>query len=295
MNKRNTTKKPDVYQIVADKIIAMLESGTAPWRKPWATTGPMSMSTNKPYRGVNIFLLMGDGSEGSNWWGTYKKVTELGGQIRKGEKSSTATYWKMLEIGDTDDNGDPVVRRIPMLRYFNVFSATQADWADGMPAAFTAVANDNDTIDTAEKVVADWKASDDAPTFSAAPSDRACYSPTSDTISMPLLTAFDTSELYYSTIFHEMTHATGHAGRLARVGVTDVHAFGSHSYGREELVAEMGAAMLAGHAGITGTLDASAAYIASWLATIRGEPKMVVQAAGDAQKAMDRILGVTWE
>lgn len=285
------SSKVTAYEIVTERIVAALESGVAPWRKPWRTTAPISMSSGKPYRGVNVFLLMGDGSNGSNWWGTYKKVTELGGQIRKGEKATTAVYWKMLDREDA--NGDAV--RIPMLRYFNVFSATQADWEGGMPERFSTYSTPNDPIAAADGIVEAWKASGDAPRFSPEPSDRAAYAPKADKIMMPHRDAFETSDLFYSTLFHECTHATGAAKRLNRPGVADFDAFGTHSYGIEELIAEMGAAMLCGQAGIETTIESSAAYLAAWLNTINEDPRMVVTAAQSAQKAVDRILGVTWD
>lgn len=283
--------KANVYEIVTEKIVAQLEAGTVPWRKPWRTTAPMSMSSRKPYRGINVFLLMGDGSEGSNWWGTYKQIEKMGGQVRQGEKSSLATFWKMLD--GEDDNGNP--KKVPLLRYFRVFSANQVDWTDGMPEAFRLSTGANDPIADAEAVVDNWKATGEAPAFSANPSDRACYFPKLDMIEMPHRDAFESSELFYSTLFHEMTHSTGHASRLARPGVVDFDGFGSHTYGDEELVAEMGAAMLCGHVGIETTFGSSAAYIASWLNAIGEDPKLLVGAAGRAQKAADLILGVTFD
>lgn len=293
--KKRTSTKPDAYQIVADKIISMLESGVAPWRRPWATTAPMSMSSGKPYRGINIFLLMGDGQPGSNWWGTYKKISELGGQVRKGEKSTPAVLWNFIERDDVDANGQPVTRRVPLLRYYSVFSATQCDWPDGMPAKFTNTMKDHAENSAAQAIMDRWVATGKAPKLTNH-GERAFYRPSIDTIAVPVLGAFDKPSDYYSTLFHEATHATGHASRLNRDGVADnVASFGSHTYGVEELIAEMGAAMLCGEAGITDNLEASASYINSWLTTIKEEPKMVVSAAAKAQRAVDLILGTTWE
>jgi antirestriction protein ArdC len=125
---------------------------------------------------------------------------------------------------------------------------------------------------------------------------RACYLPSVDRVEMPRAETFRSGQDYYSVLFHELTHSTGHASRLDRKGVGssdgEWSSFGSTPYAREELVAEMGAAFLAGHAGIVErTIDNSAAYVASWLQRLKEDTKLVVQAAAQAQKAADFILG----
>lgn len=278
--------KVDVYQIVTDKILALIAEGTVPWHKPWKGTAPMSMSTGKPYRGINVFLLE-DG-----WHGTYKKITELGGQIRKGEKSAVAVFWNFIE---RDDPKTGEKKRIAFLRYYRVFHASQADWPDGMPERFTVKggADEADRITAAEQVVAGYVKGENGPTVSHG-GDRACYSPALDAVTMPELTAFKSADHYYSTMFHELGHSTGHASRLDREGVTDFDRFGSHRYASEELVAEMTAAMVSGALGIDSTIETSAAYLSHWAAQIGSDPKLIVRAAGQAQKAADLIQGVTW-
>lgn len=293
------SEKIDVYQIITDKIVAALEAGTAPWLKPWKVNAPRSMATGKAYRGINVLLLglMGDTYE-SNYWGTYKQVTQQGGQIRKGEKSTMITFWKAMKADVKDDAGNPVyengVRKQKnwmMLRYFNVFNASQADWEDGIPAKFIPSGeNEHVPHDEAEKAMKAYFDREGTPSITYG-GDSACYAPKSDEIRMPAAVTFDSPDHFYSTAFHEMTHSTGHASRLNRPGITDFDGFATHSYGAEELVAEMGAAMLSATVGIENTLDASASYIQSWLTTIKGDPKMVVQAAGKAAKAVDYILG----
>jgi antirestriction protein ArdC len=279
--------KTDVYQEVTDKILAQLAEGTVPWHKPWKGGAAMSMSTNKPYRGVNVFLL----DEG--YHGTYKKITELGGQVRKGEKSSLAVFWKFIEKKDAETGK---VDKIPFLRYFRVFHSSQADWPDGMPERFTVKggADEADRITEAEQVVAGYVKGDNGPSLSHG-GGRACYTPATDAVRMPELTAFSDADHYYSTLFHELGHSTGHGSRLAREGVTNLDAFGSHQYAAEELVAEMTAAMVSGALGIDSTVETSAAYLAHWSATLGSDPKLIVRAAGQAQKAADMIRGITWE
>ncbi len=120
----------------------------------------------------------------------------------------------------------------------------------------------------------------------------AFYRPADDLVGMPDPDRFENGECYYSTKFHELIHSTGHASRLERKGATVATRFGSPTYSREELVAEMGAAFLSGRAGIEhATIEASAAYLDHWIRKLTGDPKLAVQAAGAAQKAADFILG----
>lgn len=281
--------KIDAYQIVTDRIIAMIDEGVAPWQKPWATVAPRSMSTGKPYRGVNLFLL------DSGYWGTYKKVTELGGQIRKGEKSSIAVFWKFVD--STDANGEPT--KIPLLRYYNVFHEDQADWPDGKPERFASEVlpgTDNERVEAAEALVSGYKLSENAPRFDFEGWNHACYIPARDAIQMPALEQFRSTAHYYSTLFHECAHSTGHGSRLNRDGVTDAIMYGSHTYAREELVAEMTAAMLCGEVGLLDdTVEASASYLKTWRDIIANDSRLIVKAAGEAQRAADTIKGVTWD
>src|SRR5260221_2036291 len=135
-----TTERTDVYQEVTDRTLAALDQGTVPWRQPWITANgrPRSMSTRKPYRGVNVMLL-GMSGHGSAWWGTYRQIAELGGQVRKGERSTMITFWKELSVTRPDEvTGEPTAHRVPMLRAFRVFCADQAD---GLPERFYPSAN----------------------------------------------------------------------------------------------------------------------------------------------------------
>ncbi len=276
----------DVYKEVTDRMIAQLEEGVSPWRKPWASLMPRSMSTGKAYRGMNIFLLSAREGEGGNWWGTYKQIAERGGRVRKGEKSSLVVYWK---FGKSEKDG--VEKGYAFCRHFSVFNATQAEWPDGMPEKFKATTNDHNPIVEAQAI---WEGYKSRPSLIHG-GDRACYSPSEDRVRMPELNAFESPEAYYSTLFHEATHSTGHADRLNRESVTNPISFGSHTYGMEELIAEMGSAFLMAHCGIESQFEASAAYLGSWIKTIRESPKMVIQAAGKAQRAADLILNISFD
>jgi antirestriction protein ArdC len=278
----------NVYQIITDKIVAKLEEGAAPWSKPWKVTGaegaPRNLKSGKAYRGINVFLLSCQGYE-SPYWLTFKQAKAKGGSVRKGEKGTQVVFWKWIEKKSTD--GDEP-ERFPILRYYTVFNVEQCDGVD-YPKAKAEPVSEFEAIAAAELVVENMR---NRPEITHG-GDRACYSPTLDVVKMPKREAFKSPAEYYSTLFHELAHSTGHESRVGRPFGSS---FGSEKYGKEELVAEMTAAMVAGHVGIEdATIDNSAAYLASWIKTLKGDPKMAVCAAAQAQKAADYILGVAFE
>lgn len=295
----------DLYQEVTDTILASLEAGTVPWHQPWkydATVGlPTSISTGKGYRGVNVFVLwMTAQAKGysSPWWGTFNAIKERGGMVRKGEKGTTVVFWKRLVVKVKPEeraaNGGKDTKVIPMLRHFVVFNAAQAD---GLPERFTdsptVDLTDFDPIATCEEIVEGYT---DGPVVVEGHDGGAWYSPQLDRVSLPPRGAFDSAEAYYSTMFHELGHSTGHASRLNRPGIVENHRFGDELYSKEELVAEMTAAMLSAVAGIhQRTVPASAAYLEHWMRVLRGDPKLIISAGGAAQRAADRILGTKFE
>ncbi len=272
-----------VYSIVTEKILNQLEAGTVPWRRPWVNNGAVSWDRQRPYRGINVLLL--DPGE----YATYKKIQEAGGQVKKGAKGHLAVFWKLLDTSDPDNPGK--IKRIPLLRYYKVFEVNTQ--ATGIESRRTEQTFEHDPILAAETLRNDWS---DCPPISFV-SGRACYKPSSDTISIPPIKDYPNPAEYYSTLFHEIIHSTGHASRLARPGVVDLAGFGSDPYSREELVAEIGAAMLCGVAGIdnSDTLENSAAYINTWIRKLKEEPRLVVQAAAQAQKAADIVQGISFE
>ncbi len=176
----------------------------------------------------------------------------------------------------------------PSLRYYTLFSVEQCDDLGPSQADSPAA---TPQIETCETVLSTMN--DPPPVHHGG--GRAFYSPSNDTITLPPRQTFEQMEEYYSTLFHELTHASGHEKRLGRPGVTDPVKFGDHAYSREELVAEMGAAFLCGHTGISpATIRNSAAYLASWLKVLQGDGRLVIQAAAAAQRAVDHILGRTF-
>lgn len=277
--------KRDVYQIITDRIIRLLESGTVPWHQPWSIIKqwPQNLISRRPYRGINVFLLSAAGYA-APYWLTFRQVQLLGGRVKKGEQAFPVVFWKIFREEGEGEN----LRRIPFLRYYNVFNAAQCEGISVPPQP--AIANpDFQPITECERVVSDMPK---RPVIQH-DADRACYHPKLDIVSLPEATLFRSAEHYYSTLFHELIHSTGHVSRLNRKEVAEPNRFGSDPYSREELVAEMGAAFLCGHCEIeNATIDQSAGYIEHWLGRLKEDRKLVVHAAAQAQKACDFILDV---
>jgi len=275
----------NVYEIVTEKIIKQLENGVAPWRKPWRTEMPVNLISQKAYRGINVFLL-GSQGYGSQYWLTYNQAAKLGGNVKRGEKSSVVTFWNIGEektIRNSD--GTEISSRPILLRYYSVFNLEQTEGiAEKLGLSSTARVAD---IEACEQIVS---AMPNRPAFEQ--SDRAWYRSSTDSVGMPAKSSFVGSEEYYSTLFHELTHSTGHKSRIGREGIEHLNTFGSESYSKEELIAEMGAAMLCGVTGISpAVIENSAAYLQCWINRLRGDSKLLLSAASQAQKASDYILG----
>jgi len=284
----------DHYQEVTDRIIAALEAGTPPWRKPWdpdkagGPAMPRNATTGQRYRGINV-LTLGMSSlafaSGDPRWATYKQAEARGWQVRKGERGTTGYFFKRLEVRDDlrPDDDDDAVRRIPLLRAFTLFHASQID---GIP-------------DYVPPTVAEapWRAPEAAEIILANSGavvriggDRAFYSPGTDHIQLPPRGAFATAEGFCGTLIHELCHYTGHPSRLDR----DLrNSFGSHDYAREELRAEIGQMMVCAETGIVvsdSSFANNAAYVAGWLEKLRADRKEIFRAAADAQRIADYLL-----
>jgi antirestriction protein ArdC len=275
---------PTAYEIVTESIIKQLESGVAPWRKPWRTEIPANLANKKEYRGINVFLLAVQGY-GSRYWLTYRQAQALGGTVSKGQHGSKVVFWKIDEYRKEDEEtGETESRKSILLRYYTIFNLEQCEGIKS-PEPLPAV----HPIEQCERIV------ERMPRRPKLEQDsRACYRPSTDAVGMPARSAFHSAEEYYSTFFHELTHSTGHPSRVGREGIMNHNPFGSEDYSKEELVAEMGAAMLCGVAGVASrTLDNSASYLQSWINRLRSDSRLIVSAASQAQKAADYILART--
>src|SRR6266571_4239760 len=306
----------EVYQKITDRMIAALEKGTVPWHKPWSAAGggrSKSMSTREPYRGINVLLLATEAMDrgyGSPWWGTYHQIAQLSGMelregrrggrywaspdggprgVRKGEHGCQIVLWKKVPATETDPGtGEKVTREILLARLFTVFNAEQAD---GLPGAFLAGPVPAGEIREPQQVLEGYLRHG-GPRLRHVAGDRAYYSAVHDLITLPGRDQFRCAQAYYDAAFHEAVHSTGHAKRLARESLTTFshdRQFGDELYAKEELVAQMGSAMLQADTGIEGRFDQSAANIADWLTALRNDPGLVPQAAAQAQRACDLI------
>jgi antirestriction protein ArdC len=290
--------KKDLYETITSRILDALDKGTVPWRMPWrranGDTFPISISTGKHYRGMNCFLLQLSahvrGFE-NNRWVTFNQAKALGGGVRKGAKGELVVFWKKWEVKDaTAKDGK---KTVPVLRYFNVFNASEVD---GLPARFIPAPVEitpHDSIGSAEAIVSGMP---QAPVIRHE-GGRAFYRPATDIVTMPERGRFNTGEEYYSTLFHELAHASGHESRLNRLPSKNETGFigGEGEYAREELVAEMTSAFLCAESGISpAVIENQAAYLDGWRRKLRADTKAVVVAAGQAQRAADFILARTW-
>lgn len=274
-----------IYEMINERIIELLEKGQIPWRKPWVSGEPVNFISQKVYRGINPFILISSGFS-CPFWVSFKQAKGKGGRIKKGEKGFPVVFWKWIEVEDCDvEKGK---KRVPFLRYYTVFNLEQTEGIE-IPMPET---RNFQPIVKAEKVIHEMP---NAPIIKHE-EPRAFYRPSDDLVNMPKANLFQSDEKYYSTLFHELTHSTGHPSRLNRDEILKVTLFGSHDYSKEELVAEMGSAFLCGHCGIEpAVIENQAAYIQSWLKKLQSNKKWLVYAAAKAQKATDFILGIDHE
>lgn len=282
------------YDAVTARILEALEKGVVPWQQPWGTGGVAlgrhkNLISLKPYRGINALLTGMQGYE-SPYWLTYKQAQELGASVRKGEKGTPIVYYGRVER----ENAEGKVEDFMFLKHSVVFNVAQVEGLKLKPELLKPApeARPFAPIQVCQTLV---DAMPQRPRIQHAEA-KAYYSPSLDYVNMPKPELFTKPERYYATLFHELGHSTGHKDRLARKTLTKIAAFGDHAYSQEELVAEMTAAFLCAETGIeNATEKASASYLAHWIKHLKQDPKILIQAAGQAHKAADFIRGVKWE
>jgi antirestriction protein ArdC len=282
--------KRDLYAQVSDRIIAELESGAAPWIKPWSATPgmntPCNAVTNRPYSGCNVVLLWMAQASGYRTprFLTFKQALELGGAVRRGEHGHKVVFVKQLRVHDTNDMGEDTERTVPMMREYTVFNIDQCDGLPekiGNPAAVAPRNKDQ------RKALADeFMASTRAEIREGA--GEAYFAPGADFISLPAFAAFKSADNFYSTSFHELGHWSGHKSRLDR---NLRNRFGTSAYAAEELVAELTSAFLCAEFSFDGDLR-HAGYIASWINLLRADGKAFFTACSKAQAAADYLRGL---
>ena len=278
---------PSVPEIITESVLKQLEQGVAPWRKPWSTSIPRNLISKKPYRGLNVFLLATQGY-GSPYWLTFNQAKQLGAHVRQGEKSTLVSFWKFNEYAkENRETGETENKTSVLLRYYRIFNIEQTEGLKSLHG------DEHKPISPLSECESIANRMPNAPRIEQ--HSHAFYRPSADMVGMPSRSCFESSEGYYSTLFHELAHSTGHKSRLNRFEEnSNDHQFGSESYSKEELVAEMGAAMLAGMVGISqATLSNSASYLQSWINRLKSDSRLIISAASHAQKAADYILGKT--
>lgn len=289
----------NVYQMVTDRITAQLEQGSIPWRKPWTGAsvdcgGSINYVSRRPYSLINQLVLGRPGE-----WLTWKQVEDLGGKVKKGAKAGMVVFYKKLVLKDERPSGaqdageEESERTVPLLRYYNVFHLDDIEGIETRIVPGEANAPSVEPVEAAEKVIAGYLSRQPKLRFqNDKPSNRAYYSPSQDMVVVPMLSQYDIPAEYYSTTFHELTHSTIPASRCDRVRENANAFFGNADYSREELVAEIGSAMLCNRTGIDvdKAFRNSVAYIQGWLKSLKDDPKMIVWAAGRAEKAAKFIL-----
>lgn len=276
--------KKDIYEMVTDRIIEQLEKGYIPWQKPWTGVhdGAYNRISNKPYSLLNQMLLSKTGE-----YASFKQWTELGGHIRKGEKAEIVTFWKIQQIEEENEDGEKIIKQLPLLRYYNVFHISQVEGVEPKNIDL----NELQPIEEAERIKTEYMQREHIKILEKV-TDKAFYSPSLDYIQVPCKEQYQNIEEFYSTLFHEMTHSTGHKVRLDRKDVKDCVYFGSENYSKEELCAELGSAFIINKLGIESSksFNNSTAYIQSWLRVLKNDKKFIISASSRAEKAVKYIL-----
>jgi antirestriction protein ArdC len=287
-NENTATEKQDVYTRVTSQIINAIDQGVSNWRMPWHTSGkfafsPINVTSKKPYRGINTVCLwaaaQAKGYERGEW-GTYQQWQERGAQVRKGEKATLVVFWKFANnAAETDDDTPRSGSRLLFTRGYSVFNAAQVDGYTPMADADAPI---EQRIESAEQFFSRINAR------VVHLGNRAFYSPDSDTITLPPFAAFFTAMDYYSTRAHETGHWTSTEGRCNReLGKR----FGDNAYSVEELVAELTAAFVCAHLGLSSEPRPDhAQYIASWLRVLKADKRAIFTASSKAQQAADYLV-----
>jgi antirestriction protein ArdC len=290
MDSQNKSSTPlDVYQLVTDQVIALLEKGIVPWQKPWKEAGmPINLLSKRPYQGINLWLLNALNYE-KNFFLTWEQIKNLGGSVNKNEKGQMVVFWKNTLKKPEELDKEGKAKTIPMLRYYKVFNIAQCR---DIPVELIPVADEShEVIDPILECEAILNAAPDLPLISFSGKAAAYYNVEKDEITLPKMKSFKSSPAYYSTLYHELIHATGAEKRLNRKTLVDMVPFGTECYALEELIAEMGSAYLCQFSGILpNEIKNTVAYLDNWLGVLKNDKKFIVSASGQAQKAADYIL-----
>lgn len=302
--------KASVFEMVTERVLEQMAKGIVPWQKPWASVFggcngdglAISYTSRKPYALINQFILP------CGEYITLNEINKLGGHLKKGSKSHEVygffrsfmnkedkTFTTSIDANEDADD----YRLVWNMRYFKVFNVEDCEGIEpkGVKDATPLFTHSEDIVD-AESVITAYVEREGKGGFTFhnnKSSNSAFYAPREDKVVVPCKAQYKNIVEYYSTTFHELTHSSGAEKRMNRKGITDFDAFGSHQYSQEELVAELGSAMMLGVLGIedTRTFNNSVAYLQSWSRKLKDQPKMIVYAAAQAESAVKYILNGT--
>lgn len=269
-------------------MLDALEAGVVPWRRPWTAWGAhRNRVSGREYRGINVFLTALSAARGGferPAWVTMKQANAMGARVRAGERGTMVVFWEpRVDVRRLDNGEMEETRRLVFKKYY-VWNVEQLEGVvlPDLPKPLGA-----GTHEGAEQI---WKGYAGGPSLEHG-GDRAYYAPALDAIQMPPRERFESTAAYYQVLFHEAIHSTGAKGRLSRSTLTQASFFGDANYSQEELVAEMGGAMLLARAGLEPSYQNSGAYLRGWLKALRGDKRLVVVAAQAAEKAARYVLG----
>lgn len=274
-----------VFEIATERMVTLLESGTNPWRKTWSTSttlSPMNYTTKRKYSGINFFLLS---LLENPYFMSYKEIVQRGGAVKKGAKTAIVFYWLWTYFdanGQLTKHEKEAVKKIPKLRYYRVYNAPDIEGIE-FKYPESPPLKSNEKYQHCEQLIGSTGAVIDHINL-----NQPYYNFIKDFINMPTIGRFDHADFYYSTLFHELAHWTGHQSRLNRVLP---NRFVDEKYGKEELVAEMTSAFLCAAMGIDNNdlAENQAAYLQGWIKALQGDSKLIITAASAAQKAFDFI------
>lgn len=291
-------KRTDLYQIVTDRIINLLEEGVVPWRKTWGSRGfAQNYETKNVYQGINFFMLNMVAPYSMPYYLTWNQIKKLGGNVKKGSKAEYVYFYKEYYKGDNSKSrteeelkqlglSTDGLDRIRFLKSYKVFNATCIEGIDfKLPDE---AVHDNEEIGECEVFL---QSLDPYPEFVSEDLFRAYYCPKKDVINIPPMTSFESSEEFYNCTFHELIHWSGGQKRLERF--SNEVTTSSKEYAEEELIAELGASYLCAHTEIDRTplLRNKVAYLASWIKRLKGDKGLIFRAAPKAQRAAEFLIG----
>lgn len=279
----NSTYEPKMKpnEIITNRIITALNEGIIPWQRPWESLEVMSVD-GRPYRGINRILLSWTGYSDPRFL-TYRKCVELGGYVKEGEKGHVVVLWNFRKVNAKDKDNKETQKQVPFMRYYYVFNVEQCEDLELKPLPIKTI--EFEPIEKAKEIIDNIENK----AIIRHGGNRACYNPATDIIQMPIPEFFHSVEAYYSTLFHEIVHSTGHETRLNRELKNN---YDIEKYSKEELIAEIGSAFMRAEAHIDSPSvdENTVAYIQSWIRALQNDPNMVIRAAGKAQKAVDHVM-----